>query len=353
VYGLSLPAGRYEIIVSYLGYRSDTTVVDLPRDIPHNVALVPIAIPFPEIVVSGEDPAHEIMRNVIARKQEWFDALLSFMGKAYTRTAIRTDTSMAMIAESYSTIYWAKGDSLREVITQQRQSATVPSTLPLAYVRAVLNFYEDRIDLGGCVFVGPTAADAFSYYNFKLTTVRYQDNVPIYDIEITPKSRLTPLFRGRISIDGKTYRMIEVDVEPNEAFVLPLVKSTAIRFRQQFRLYDDKYSLPADYHLDVMTHVSLVVASGKVGFAKSVVLYDYAINSDLTDSLRLLPALSFHPRASVFDSTFWAQTNVLPLTGEEQLAYIRLDSIAAERARRPRSSVSRFLRFLCPMGETC
>jgi len=352
VFQISLPAGTHTIVVSYVGYQSDSSVIALPQTLQHKVALIPIAVPLPEIIVSDEDPAYQIMRNVIAEKRKWLESLVSFEAKAYTRTSVRHDTAIMMIAESYSTVDWSKGDSLREVITQKRQSENVPSSLPLAYVGEIVNFYEDRISDGGFTFVGPTAHDAFSYYSYRLKNALNLDDVSIYEIEVIAKSRLTPLYQGTILIAGETYAMIETNLQPNEAFILPFMKTSAIRFRQQFRHYENKFWLPADYRLDARMDVSLLVTSVKVAVERSVVFYDYLINANIPDSLKAMPKLAINPQASIFDSTFWAETNVLPLTSEEQIAYVRIDSLATiAKERQTRSSVGRIISSFIPVVQ--
>jgi hypothetical protein len=350
-YVLSLFAGTHTIITSYVGYRTDTSVVPVARDVEYDILLEPITIQFPEILVGAEDPAFGIIRKAIARKQEWLGQIRSFEGRAYARTTLMQDTAISMISESYSTLYWARGDSLREVLTQKRQSANVPLGIPLAQVEEFVNFYEDRIHLGGFTFVGPIADDAFSFYNYRLRNIKHLDGVPVYEIDVIPRSQLTPLYGGRISISGDSYGMIDADLQPNEAFVIPVVTSADVRLRQQFRLYENRYWLPFDYHLQAQFGISILLTSVRVGLNKSVVVYDYSINPNPPEYVSRLPKFVVNPSAEKFDSTFWAQTNVLPLTAEEQRAYSRIDSVEKARKQQPPSAWLRFLGGIIPWAK--
>ncbi len=65
VYRLSLDQDRYNIIFSFIGYRSDTLRVAFERLMEYSPSLKPIAIQMAEVVVTSEDPAMAIMRKVI------------------------------------------------------------------------------------------------------------------------------------------------------------------------------------------------------------------------------------------------------------------------------------------------
>ncbi|MBI4811378.1 MAG: hypothetical protein HY800_08085, partial [Ignavibacteriales bacterium] len=55
-------------------------------------------------------------------------------------------------------------------------------------------------------------------------------------------------------------------------------------------------------------------------------IYDYNLNVTIPDSILHKPRLAVDSNATKFDSTFWTQNEVLPLTQEEQQAYKALDS---------------------------
>jgi iron complex outermembrane receptor protein len=74
-YALHLEPGTYRIIVSMLGYRPDTATVRVDGPTIHNVDLTPAEIVLPEVVISSEDPAVEIIRRAIAHKRQWIDRL--------------------------------------------------------------------------------------------------------------------------------------------------------------------------------------------------------------------------------------------------------------------------------------
>jgi hypothetical protein len=327
VYKLSLDEGDYTIVYSFIGYHSDTLRVSLDRSIEYSPSLQPTPIQMAEVVITSEDPAMAIMRKVIEYKKRWSETLRSYEFDAFTRMVMRRDTSIAMIAESYTSGYWQKGDTLREVVKQKRHTENIPGIGNIAVGGTVVNFYDDDVFFVGYKFVGPTSPEAFDYYDFKLEKTRVRDDKPVYTIRIIPKSRIAPLFKGKLDVVGDIYALVGVDIAPNEAFTIPFVSGLDIRYAQQFGLYESRYWMPMDIRLTGGFEISLAGFSfPKIVVEQASVLYDYRINRVLADSIFKMKRVTELPTAKNFDSLFWAQHDVLPLTHEEQHAYKTLDS---------------------------
>lgn len=324
---LSLEKGSHRLLVSFIGYRTDTLDLYVEGPVERHVRLQPFPIQLSEIVVTDEDPGRRIMRLVIENKKRWVDALQSYQLEAFTRQVIRRDTAIASITESYSTGYWQVGDTLREVVKQKRQTANIPGSANFAAVGGIVNFYQDEVRLSGFRFVGPTALDAFEYYDFKLEQTKERDGVSVYTIRIIPLSRITPLFRGIIQISSDGYAVVGVEVSPNEAYTLPFITEFAFTYAQQFSLYEGKYWMPVDIRIDGWASIGLAGFSfPRIGFESSSSIYEYAINVELPDTVFQKPRRTELADASKFDSLFWSRREVLPLTLEQQTAYQSLDS---------------------------
>ena len=327
VYRLSLTPGSYSLIVSFIGYKPDTVRIALIKDVIHDVSLVPIAVQLAEIVVTDEDPAVRIMRKVIENKGRWKERLKSYQFDAFTRQILRRDTAIASITESYTTGYWQQGDTLREVVKQKRQTENVPLGQNFASVGGIVNFYDDEIRFSGFTFVGPTSPEAFDYYRFTLEQTRTQDSVELYTIRMTPQTKLTPLFVGTINIIGDSYSVVGIEVKPNEAYRIPFVTELNIEYAQQFVQFEHFFWMPVDIRLKGYARIGIAGFSFPViGFDQVSSLYEYRINAEVPDSLRHKPRRINAPGVEKFDSTFWAEKVVLPLTEEEVGAYKILDS---------------------------
>ena len=326
---LSLPTKDSFLIISYLGYRSDTVNASALNNHELRVVLQPEAIKMSEVVVTDEDPAYEIIRRAIESKPKWLGALKTFQCEAYSRITINLDTTIGAVSESYLTLYWRANDSLREVVRQKRQTKNLAVGDFVSRIGQVTNFNDDTIITGGFKFIGPTSPNAFSFYDYKLLKTRSMDGMDIYDIEVIPRSRIRPLFRGKISIAERSYAVIGVDFEPNEAFAIPFLKDISFHYLQQFRLYENRFWMPVDYRVQGSAKVSLMgFPLLKFSAVRYVVMSDYTINPDFADSVAKLPRLTVAPEASTFDSTYWREHPMLPLNVDEEAAYKTLDSNA-------------------------
>lgn len=324
---LPLPAGRHTIVISSIGYRPDTVTVELDGPVTRVVALQPSEILLPEVVVTSEDPALAIIRRAIASKRKWAERLSTYDMEAFTRQTIRRDTAIAAIAESYTKGYWQKGDTLREIVLQRRQTANLGAAENFAAVGRILNFNEDRIRFVGFTFVGPTADDALDYYDYRLVRTRSTGEGDQFEIRMTPRSRTVPLFAGTVTIADGSFALMGVDVEPNEAFVFPFVRERRLRYRQQFSLYDRTFWMPADIRVEGRFRVNVLGFSiPAIGIDQTSVIYRYGINVPVPDSVFRRPRVTIDSSAARMDTAFWASTQVLPLNVEEQKAYDGLDS---------------------------
>ena len=326
-YKLSLWEGKYVLIFSYVGFKTDSIQIDVRGNVTTNVELVPSPIQVAAVVVTGEDPAIGIMRRVIENKQKWIEKLRSYELDAFTRQVIRRDTAIAMISESYSTCYWQRGDTLREVVTQKRQTENIKGTQNFAGVGGIVNFYDDTVRMAGFKFLGPTSPNAFDYYDFKLERTRHRTGSDIYDIRMIPKTRLVPLFRGTISIAEGSYAVAGIRVSPNEAFVIPFISALKLTYQQQFSLFDKEYWMPVDIRTEGFFQVGIAgLTLPGIGIESISSIYDCKVNPAIPDSIFHKPRRVVLKEADTYDSTFWAQRDVLPLTEEEKIAYHRLDS---------------------------
>jgi hypothetical protein len=327
VFRLSLPSGSYTLVVSFIGYRPDTVRVMLLSDVTIQATLSPVAIRLPEIVVTDEDPAYAIMRKVIENKTRWREGLHSYQFDAFTRQVIRRDTSIASIMESYTTGFWQKGDTLKEIVRQKRQTENVPFAQNFAAVGGIVNFYDDEVRFSGFTFVGPTSPEAFEYYRFKLEETRTEASVEFYTIRMIPATRMTPLFSGLLTIAGDRYALVAIAVEPNEAYRFPFLSDLEVRYAQQFALMDTSFWMPVDIRLQGSARIGFAgITIPPIGFEQVSSIYDYRLNAAIPDSLVEKPRRIVAAEAEVFDSTFWRHREVLPLTAEEQHAYATLDS---------------------------
>ncbi|UCH65031.1 MAG: carboxypeptidase-like regulatory domain-containing protein [Ignavibacterium sp.] len=347
-YELILDAGSHTIIVSYIGYYSDTAYVDLKSDITNlNFMLEQTEVILPEVVVlPGENPVLEIIRKAIERKHVRNTNLNSYEFDAYTKGIVRTEEELVGkggrvstgigstdttglkitgILENQSKGYYKKPNDFKEIIIAQKQSANFPPTLNvLTGGRIIQNFYEDDVRFLGGDLPGPIQDDALDYYHYYLEQTSGRDDEKIFKIYMYPKSPQDPGFVGSIYITDSTYNLVKVDLRINRAANVGGIFDT-INIVQQFSDYND-FFMPVDYHLLVKANVLGLV---RIGFELNSVLYDYKINPEIDSDQFSKAIVTVLPAADKKDSLYWASTITIPNTQEEDVAYRRIDSVSS------------------------
>jgi hypothetical protein len=168
-YELKLQSGTYKLIASYIGYYSDTIEVKLTQNLEQiNFRLLESRIDLPEVVVKpGENPALEIIRKAIEKKNARNEKLNQYEFDAYTKGIIRTTEDISAgrssvslgiggsdttelkitgILENHSKGYFSKPNQYKEIILARKQSANFPPTLnTLTGGRLIQNFYSVMI----------------------------------------------------------------------------------------------------------------------------------------------------------------------------------------------------------------
>ncbi len=344
---LKLPSGEHTLIVSFIGYISDTVVVTLDKNLTGiNFKLQQTKINLPEItVLPGENPALEIIRKAIKRKNERNKLLKDYTFKAYTKGVVWTDGDVGAgnqsvsvglgggedsaalkinaIIENESEGYFLEPDNYKEIINARKQSANIPSAINIfTGGRIIQNFYNEEINFFGKELPGPIADDALDYYYYFIVKTLALDNKIVYQIYLAPDYKSNPGFTGNIFIVDSTFDLIKVDLHLNRAANIGGIFDT-LNVYQQFNDYNNIF-MPADYRMYV--HANLL-GLAEIIFDLNTILYDYNINNGLSKNFFDEVVIKVLPGADEKDSIYWAETQTIPGTNEESIAYARIDSV--------------------------
>jgi hypothetical protein len=302
-YELKLKPGTYSLIASYIGYISDTVEVKVERDLMRkDFILRQTNIKLPEITVRpGENPALEIIRKAILRKKARSELLTSYEFKAYTKGIIRTEEDISSdknsiginvgvndtvplkisgILENQSEGFFKKPDEYKELILARKQTANFPPSINiLTGGRLIQNFYNETINFLGEDLPGPLADNAPDFYDYYIENTRAINNSTVYKIHIAPQDFHDPGFIGSIYITGNKYDLLGVDLNLNRAANTGGIFDTVSVF-QQFSAFTDSIVMPVDYRLYVKANY---LNLARFGIELSTILYNYKINSAITD----------------------------------------------------------------------
>ncbi len=351
-YALRLRKTPAVLVVRFIGYETARrTVADESEAV--DFALAPVGVVGAEVVVTGENPAENIMRRVIERKRVWQAGLESWRADAYARQVLGRDTSIVGIFEGVTEAYWRRGEGVREVVRGVRQTANFGDFNPAfaSAADAILNFYDDEIDFAGYDLMGPTAPEALGFYAFTLEGTRTLDDEIVYDIGMKPKNRLQPGFVGRVSVLGGEYALIDVALRPNASVRFPLVTAFELTFAQQFSSFGQEVAghavwLPADFRLEGAGKIGMTGLSfPSMTFRLVARLSDYEVNVAVPDSLFETDEHTVVDSAAVAADTVLSRAGVVvPLDAREAVAYAEIDSTdTVAKAYRPTGFLARFV----------
>ena len=345
-YELKIPKGAYKLIASFIGYYSDTLEVNLEQSLYDiNFALLQTKVDLQEVVIKpGENPALEIIKKAIDKKNLRNQQIHNYEVEAYTKGIIRTtedisassnsigvglggsDTTELMISgilENHSKGYFKQPNQFKEIILARKQSANFPPTInTLTGGRLIQNFYENEVNFLGRDLPGPISDNALEYYYFYIEKVLAQNDRIVYQIYIEPDNSADPGFAGKIFITDSSYDLIKVDLILNRAANTGGLFDT-VNVYQQFDEYSGIF-LPVDYRLFVKANFFGLV---RIGFELNTILFNYKINQEMSDDIFDKAIVTVIPEADTKDSTYWQSTPTIPNTIEEQTAYNRIDSL--------------------------
>ncbi len=343
---LKLKQGTFNLIASFIGYYSDTINVEVDKNlIEVNFSLRQSEIILSEVLVKpGVNPALEIIRKAIEKKNIRNNKLKNYEVEAYTKGLVRTteeisagnnsigvglggsDTTELIIAgilENHSRNYFQQTDKFKSVILARKQSANFPPTInTLTGGRLIQDFYENDVNFLGRDLPGPISDNAIGYYYYYIENVLAQNEKTIYQIHIEPDNSADPGFSGKIFITDSTFDLVKVDLILNRAANTGNLFDT-VNIYQQFDEYNG-IVMPVDYRLFVKANVLGLV---RFGFELNTIMFNYSINDNISENIFDKAIVTVVPNADNIDSSYWQNTQTIPNTLEETIAYNRIDSV--------------------------
>jgi hypothetical protein len=351
-----LELGRYPAVirVSYIGYRSREIEVSDPNVTHLDIELKPAPLLLRETIITDEDPAERIMRQVISRKQQWRPRIQRFKARAYSRWSMRSDAEIIGIGEVVADIYWDRKEGWREVVKSRRLSDNILADRKkededFSFAESFFNLYDDEMDILDHRVIGPTHPEALKHYRFRIVGQRHMDDQVVYDISVRPRNKLQSTLSGHLAVLDGDFALLEAELRPARHIVeilpLPFLSIKELSFKQQFRCFEGGVWLPVDFRSEAEGSLSmaLLFSTPSIGFSAVSRLAEYEVNVDLPDSVYAVEAAVQVDTVSMRrDSLFVEYGDKVPLSPREEAAYQRLDST---------QTLDRLIKLKGPLGR--
>jgi len=344
MYTLSLDTGRYELVFRFVGFKQAIKEVYVRRNTIVDVRLERDVFVLNEVNIGRkEDPAYGMVRKVMANRK-YLRQTPSYTCDVYTKgvqkltnvprkmlgqdvkRVLKLDTNKKGIiyqSETKSRFHFdyprVKEEMLASKIAGDREGFSFNRALDLQ-----VNLYQNLIQWkawGTQSFVSPVADNAFRFYKFKLIGSTKESGREIFKIQIEPKRRYSPAFRGYIYLVGESWRIYSVDLLLTKDARINFVDT--LRISQQFSLIENEHWLPSDITFKF---------NGKVlGFAFAgyfTGLYsNYQVNPAYASGFFDDEILNIPSDVNKKTNIWWKLNRPIPLTDEEAWNYEVRDSI--------------------------
>ena len=357
IFKLNLPAGEHELAIRSVGYRQTTKQVTIPSDTHMEVTLLVESYLLDEVIIgNGEDPAYAIIRRAIRQRKKHLNEAAPYTANVYIKGVQRllqapkkflgvdideigreigldsNRTGIVYLSESESRITVRPPDDFREEMISSKFSG---NNRAFSFNRAAdlkLNFYENHQPifdgLSARPFVSPIADNALAYYRYRLLGTTDENDLTIHKIEVTPRRKGEPLYQGDIYIVDDTWRIYGVNLQLTKASSINILDTLDIQ--QEFIPIENGQWQPSGIRFDFVGGL----LGFRVGGYFAAVYSDYATDPEIkkrafNEVLRIAEGVNKR------DSAYWATHRPLLLTEEEQLDYIRKDSLQRRRESKP------------------
>ena len=213
-YQLRLPAGTYELVFQYVGYRPHIEPVRVPGGdsvLTVNVALQAEAYNLGEVLVKStdRDPAYAIIQQAQQWRAYHKQEVAAYRARIYIKALGRINDTPAKImglfklgpdikkgifylSETLSDFSFTQPNIVKERMISSRVSG---DSRGLSFNRASagrnLNFYENLIKppFSERGYVSPIAANAMLFYKYELVGSSLQGGVLVHKIRVLPRRR--------------------------------------------------------------------------------------------------------------------------------------------------------------------
>lgn len=349
-YTLKLQSGEYDLVYQYVGYKKKIEHVSVSQNTIKNISLSPESYELKEVIIKdGEDPAYAVIRQAIKKRKYYLNEVDAFTCKAYIKGLQRlinfpkkmakllnnisindskidsTLLGVVYLSESETKYHFRKPTDEKEIMFSSKVSGDNKAFSFNQVSDMKFNLYENLITLDGLSdrpFISPISENALFSYRYKLLGTTFEDGKMINKIEITPKRKTDPCFRGIVYIQENSWRVHSADVY--------LTKDAKIDFVDT--LHIKQLNAPVNDTTWMPTSLNLTFNFKIIGFEGNgyfnAVFSDYDLHPVFPKKFFKNEVLKVEEGANKKDTSYWKDSRPVPLTVEEATDYRKKDSIA-------------------------
>lgn len=350
-YQLTVDKGTVTLIYKAIGYKTAERSINVTGDVVANQTLANESYTLKDIVVrpNAEDPAFEIIRQAIKNRKKHLNEVESFSSDVYIKglqklvgapkkffgqdiqKMLELDTNrrgILYLSESQSIFSFKRPNKIHEEMVSSKVSGRNNSFSFNKASDLIINFYENLMlensGLSSRSFVSPIADNALFYYKYKLLGTSEENGVTINKIEVIPRRKNDPVFRGIVYIADDSWRLMGTSLDLTQSAGINFVDT--LNISQQYNKVENVY-MPSTIKFQFKGNVLGFKFEGYyVGIYSNYNIHpNFAKNHFTAEILKVTRAVNKK------DSLYWMNNRPIPLTDEEKFDYKKKDSIALRK----------------------
>jgi hypothetical protein len=349
------------LLASFIGYKTQKIGIQRNKTNQINIKLQVDNVQLREVVIRpGENPAHRIMREVIAHKKDNNpDRVQSFSYDMYNKIqfdlnnykdkftkkklfvpfnfifdyADTTEDGKPYLpiafTETYGNVIYSSNPSRKQenILASQIsgiKNASVSQFLGDMYQN--VNIYNDFLLIFNKSFVSPITDNFLRYYKYYLIDSVYIGNERCYKLLFLPKRKQDLTFTGNIFIHDSTYAVKQVSISFNDNANVNYIKQFDV-FQEYQRVDGKQWMLTKEQSLADFAPFEKGNGMGMFG-RKTTYYSNFEINQPIPDSLfKIGQNIVVTDSATNHTEEYWNKIRPDTLTKKEQDIYTMVDSL--------------------------
>lgn len=348
MYSIELNPGQYTLVAQYVGYaRSEKPITVSTNEQTVNFILSIQELTLSEVIVKkGEDPAYEIIRNAIKKRNFYNDQVDSFSVSVYIKGLMRSGAmpkklfgkklernpndgldslgkGILFLSESITQVDFTKPNNIKfRVISSRESGGGYGLSFPF-----FINFYQNNVsvfdnNLNPRGFISPIADGALNYYRYKYEGSFMEDGEMVNTIKVTPRRKNEPLFSGTIQITENDWRIYSTDLLATKENQLELLDTLRIT----------QLHSPVDSEVWKTKNQVLYLSLKQFGFyltGNFVNVYsDYDINPGFEKKYFGRTIMKYDSAFNKKDTNYWNAVRPVALESDEKINFVFKDSVS-------------------------
>jgi len=352
---------KLQISCQYLGYESAQKSVEYNGKrltLDFILETESIVAPTVEVSADAEDPAYAIIRKAIEKRKFHKEKIQSLSSNSYIKGRFELENvpkqllemignemdvfdvdsngqGIIYLSESESSYYKSPPDKVKEVMHSSLISGFDNQFSFNNAMSMDFSIYDNQLFMVRNI-VSPIGNSAMLYYKYKLLGTTFDDKGRLLNkIQVIPKSKSSPTFIGVIYVLEDFWSVPSGELNLNSDHAQQAIVDSV-------RYVFSSIEVEEDAWVDVKKHIWMRI--GMFGFKASGgfngVFSDIELNPAFEDDFFNREVFKVENQSNQKDRVYWDSIRPIPLTEQEQLNYVTMDSLKVIRKSRMDSLVN-------------